>query len=52
MLRIELPGKRKGERPKKKFLDVVRQDMQVDGMKEEDAGDRKKWKRVIGCGGL
>ena len=32
MLRIELPGKRKRGRPKRGFMDAVRQDMAVVGM--------------------
>ncbi|XP_051788831.1 uncharacterized protein LOC127529414 [Erpetoichthys calabaricus] len=50
MLRIELPGKRKRGRPKQRFMDVVREDMQVMGVTEQDAEDRKIWKKMIRCG--
>ncbi|XP_051788839.1 uncharacterized protein LOC127529415 [Erpetoichthys calabaricus] len=50
ILRIELPGKRKRGRPKRRFMDVVREDMQVMGVTEQDAEDRKVWKKMIHCG--
>ena len=39
MLRMELPGKRKRGRSKMRFMDVVREDMAVVEMMEEDAED-------------
>ena len=50
MLKMELPGKRKRGRPKKKFIDRLREDMQVIGATEKDAEDRNRWKRMICCG--
>ena len=42
MMEMELPGKRKrGRRPKRRFLDVVKKDMGEVGAKEEDVEDRK-----------
>ena len=49
---LKLPGKRKRERPKRRFMDMVREDMQVVGATEEDAEDRKRWKQMIRCGDL
>ena len=49
MLRMELPGKRKRGRPKRQFVDAVRQDMAVVEVTEEDAVDRTKWRRKIRC---
>ncbi|KAI5106032.1 hypothetical protein C0J45_3729, partial [Silurus meridionalis] len=40
MLRMEPPGRRKRERPRRRFMDVVRKDMQVVGVKEADVEDR------------
>ena len=40
MLRIELPGKRKRRRPKRKFMDDVREDKAIFEVTEEDADDR------------
>ena len=40
MMEMELPGKRRG-RPKRRFLDVVKEDMGEVGVKETDVEDRK-----------
>ena len=41
MMEMELPGKRKRWRPKRRFLDVVKEDMEEVGAKETDVEDRK-----------
>ena len=41
MMEMELPGKRKRGRPKRRFLDVVKEDMKEVGAKEIDIEDRK-----------
>ncbi|XP_061627969.1 uncharacterized protein LOC133477364, partial [Phyllopteryx taeniolatus] len=46
MMRMELPGKRARGRPKRRLMDVVREDMMAVGVREEDAGDRLSWKRM------
>ena len=43
MLRMELPGKRKRGRPKRRFMDVVKQDMAEVEVTEEDTVDRRNW---------
>ena len=50
MLRLELPGKRPRGRPKRRFMDVVKEDMKVVGVREEDAKDRVRWRQMIRCG--
>ena len=50
MLRMELPGKRKRGRPKRRFMDVVKKDMAEVEVTEEDTVDRKNWRRKIRCG--
>ena len=50
MLRMELPGKRKRGRPKRRFVDVVKEDMAEVEVKEEDADDRSNWRLKIRCG--
>ncbi|MFY0323996.1 hypothetical protein [Bacillus sp. YIM B13585] len=50
MLRMEPPGRRKRGRPRRRFMDVVREDMQVVGLKEADVEDRGVWRRMIRCG--
>ena len=50
MLRMELPGKRKRGRPKRRFMDVVKEDMAEVEVAEEDTVDRNNWRRKIRCG--
>ena len=50
MMKIELPEKRKRGRPKRRFLDVVKEDMGEVGAKETDVEDRKIWRMMIRCG--
>ena len=47
---MELPGKRKRGRPKRRFMDVVKEDMAVVEVTEEDTVDRNNWRRKIRCG--
>ena len=44
MMEVELPGKRR------RFVDVVKEDMGEIGAKETDAEDRKMWRMMIRCG--
>ncbi|KAI5099200.1 hypothetical protein C0J45_11339, partial [Silurus meridionalis] len=44
MLRMEPPERRKKGRPRKRFMDVVREDMQVVGVKEADVEGRGVWR--------
>ena len=50
MMEMELPGKRRRGRPKRKFLDVVKEDKEEVGAKETDIEDRKMWRMMIRCG--
>ena len=50
MLRLELPGRRPRGRPKRRFMDVVKEDMKVVGVKEKEAEDRVRWRQMIRCG--
>ena len=50
IMEMELPGKRKRGRPKRRFLDVVKEDMGEVGVKETDVEDRKMWRMMIRCG--
>ena len=49
-LRMELPGKRKWGRPKRRFMDVVKEDMAEVEVTEEDTEDRNNWRWIIRCG--
>ena len=50
MMEMELPGKRKRRRPKRRFLDVVKEDMGEVDTKETDVEDRTVWRKMIRCG--
>ena len=50
MLRMELPGKRERGRPKRRFMDVVKEDMAEVEVTEEDTEDRNNWRWKIRCG--
>ena len=50
MIEMELPGKRKKGRPKRRFLDVVKKDMGEVGAKETDVENRTVWRQIIRCG--
>ena len=50
MMEMELPGKRKRGRPKRRFLDVVKEDMEEVDAKKMDIEDREMWRMMIRCG--
>ena len=50
MMKMELTGKRKRGRPKRRFLDVVKEDMEEVGAKEMDVEDRTVWRKMLHCG--
>ena len=50
MMEIELPKKMKRGRPKRRFLDVVKEDMGKVGARETDVENRILWKNMICCG--
>ena len=50
MMEMELLGKRRRGRPKRRFLDVVKEDIGEFGVKETDVEDRKMWRMIIRCG--
>ena len=45
VMEMELPGKRKRGRPKRRFLDVVKEDT-----REKDIENRTLWRSIIRCG--
>ena len=47
MPRMELPGKRKQGRPKRRFMDVVKEGMAEVEVTEEDTEDRNNWRWKI-----
>ena len=47
---MELSGNRKRGRPKRRFMDVVKEDMAEVEATEEDTEDRNNWRLKILCG--
>ena len=47
MIRLELPARRSRGRPKRRFMNVVKEDMKLVGVREEDAEDRVRWRQMI-----
>ena len=43
MMRMELPGMRNRRRPKRRFMDAVKEDMKFIGVREEDAENRVRY---------
>ena len=50
VLEMELPGKRKVGRPKRRFMDAVKEGMKEVGVNEGDVHDRSNWRRKIRFG--
>ena len=50
MMEMELLEKRKRERPKRRFLNVAKEDMGEIGAKETNVEDRKVWRMMTCCG--
>ena len=50
MMEMELPGKRRRGRSKRRFIDVVKEDMGEVVAKETDVEDKKAWRMMIRCG--
>ena len=50
VMEIELPGKSKRWRPKRRFLDVVKEDMGKFGAREMNIKNRTLWRNIIRCG--
>ena len=50
VMEMELPGKRKRGRPKRRFLNVVKEDMGKVDAREKDVENRTVWRKMIRCG--
>ena len=50
MMEMELPGKRKRGKLKRRFLDIVKGRYGEVGAKETDVEDRMVWRKMIRCG--
>ena len=50
MMEKTVPGIRKKGRPKRRWMDLVREDMERVGAREGDKVDRVKWRLLSRCG--
>lgn len=50
MLWLELAVRRPSARTKGRSMDAVRENMKLDGVRENDAEERERWRQMIGCG--
>ncbi|MCJ8736039.1 hypothetical protein PDJAM_G00254220 [Pangasius djambal] len=50
MLDMELPGRRRRGRPKRRYMEAINEDMKLVGASVEDAEDRDRWRVMIRCG--
>ena len=50
MMEMELTGKKKRGRPKKRFSGVLKEDMEEVGAKKTDDKNRTIWKKMMRCG--
>ena len=50
IIEMELLGKRKRGRPKRRFLNLAKEDVGKVGAKETDVEDRTVWRQIIRCG--
>ena len=49
VMKMELPEKRKTEKPKRRFLDVVKENMGKVGAREKEIENRTDWRMMIRC---
>ena len=50
MIKMAIPGKRRRGRPKRRWMDLVREDLEMVGAREGDKVDRVLWTRLSRCG--
>ena len=50
MIEMAVPGRRKRGRPRRRWMDLAREDIGRVGAKEGDEVDRDKWKIFLRCG--
>ena len=47
VMAMEVPGKRRRGRPKRRWLDIIRNDLSERELSGQDTQDRAKWRRLI-----
>ena len=49
MMRLELTDRRPRGRPERRFMNVLKENMKLVGVGEEDVEDRVRWRWMIRC---
>ena len=49
VMEMELPGKRKSGKSKRKFLDVVKEDMRELSVRKKEIENKRLWRNMIRC---
>ena len=44
---MEVPGRRGRGRPKRRWMDGIKEDLRVKGLSEDDAYDRTRWRKTV-----
>ena len=52
MMEMAVPSRRKRGKPRRRWMDLAREDTEGIGAKEEDEVDQEKWKILLRCGDL
>ena len=47
VMEMEVPGRRNGRRPKRKWLDSVKVDVKEKGLEGNEFHDRARWSRLV-----
>lgn len=50
LLNMEMPAGSKRGQAQRRFMDVVREEMEISGVAEENASDSRKYRQKIHCG--
>ena len=50
MMEMTVSGRKKRGRPRRRWMDLAREDIERVGAKEGDEVDRVKWKILLRCG--
>ena len=50
MMEMVVPGRRKRGKPRRRWINLAREDMERVGAKEGGEVDRNKWKILLRCG--
>ena len=50
VMEMDVPGTRRRGRPKRRYMDSIKEDLREVGARVEDVTDRRRWRELIRCG--